>query len=85
MKRLFLVFVAVGLLSCQGEEATEFVEVDLEDTQHKQSYAMGLNFSDQLKQQGMEIDLDVFLQGFRDGFTGESALMTSEEAKKVLE
>ncbi|MDP6038639.1 MAG: FKBP-type peptidyl-prolyl cis-trans isomerase [Candidatus Latescibacteria bacterium] len=84
MKRLFMVFVAAGLLSCQGEEKAEFVEVDLENKQHKQSYALGLNLSDQLKQQGVDLDIDVFKQGFGDGFAGESMLMTSEEAVKIL-
>ena len=43
-----------------------------------------LNLSDQLKQQGMEVDIDVFVQGFRDGYVGESALLTSDEALDVL-
>lgn len=84
MKRLFMVFIAAGLLSCQGEEKTDFVEVDLEDKQQKQSYALGLNLSDQLKQQGVDVKLDVFVQGFKDGFDGESSLLTSDEAVKVL-
>ena len=84
MKRLFMVFIAAGLLSCQGEEKTDFVEVDLENKQHKQSYALGLNLSDQLKQQGVDVNLDVFVQGFKDGFGGESTLLTADDAMKVL-
>ena len=84
MKRLFIVFAAAGLLSCQGDEKSDFVEVDLENKQHQKSYALGLNLADQLKKQGMDVDLDVFKQGFSDGFFGESMLMTSEEAVKVL-
>ena len=84
MKRLFVVCIAAGLLGCQREKEPEFVEVDLENKHHKQSYALGLNLSDQLKQQGWEIDLDVFVQGFRDGFAGESELLSSDDALKIL-
>ena len=73
MKRLFAVFIAAGLLGCQALEKPEVVEVNLEDKEHKLSYALGLNFSDQLKKQlGMTIDVDVFVQGFKDGYSGES-------------
>lgn len=85
MKRLFAVCIAAGLLGCQAQEKPEFVEVNLEDKRHKLSYAMGLNLSDQLKnQQAMAIDLDVFVQGFKDGYSGESPLLSSDEAIKIL-
>ena len=85
MKRLFAVFIAAGLLGCQTQEKPEFVEVNLEDKEHKLSYALGLNFSDQLKHQlGMTIDIDVFVQGFKDGYSGESPLLSSDEAIKIL-
>lgn len=85
MKRLFAVCIAAGLLGCQTKEEPQFVEVNLEDKQHKLSYAMGLNLSDQLKkQQAMAIDLDVFVQGFKDGYSGESPLLSPDEAIKIL-
>ena len=85
MKRLFAVFIAAGLLGCQAKEEPEFVEVNLEDKEHKLSYALGLNFSDQLKKQlGLTIDVDVFVQGFKDGYTGESPLLSPDEALKIL-
>ncbi|MCE2435209.1 MAG: FKBP-type peptidyl-prolyl cis-trans isomerase [Candidatus Latescibacteria bacterium] len=84
MKRLFAVFIAAGLLGCQQEEP-EFVEVNLEDKEHKLSYALGLNLSDNLKKQlDMPIDVDVFVQGFKDGYTGESPLFSFDEALKIL-
>ena len=85
MKRLFAVFIAAGLLGCQAKEEPEFVVVNLEDKEHKLSYALGLNFSDQLKKQlGLTIDVDVFVQGFKDGYTGESPLLSPDEAQKIL-
>ncbi len=85
MKRLFAVFIAAGLLGCQAQEKPEFVEVNLEDKEHKLSYAIGLDLSHQLKQQqGMAIDLDVFVQGFKDGYSGESPLLSWDEAVKFI-
>ncbi len=84
MKRWWIVFVAAGLFSCQGEQAAKPVDVDLENKQHKESYALGLNLSEQLKQQNFDVNTDVFIQGFKDGATGEAGLMTGEDAVKVL-
>lgn len=84
MKRWFIVFVAAGLFSCQGEQAAQPVDVDLENKQHKESYALGLNLSDQLKQQGFDVDSEVFMQGFKDGVANEGLLMTADDAVKIL-
>lgn len=85
MKRLLAVCIAAGLLGCQAQEQPELVEVNLEDKQHKLSYALGLNLSEQLKKQpGMAVDMDVFVQGFKDGYSEESPLLSSDEAVKFL-
>lgn len=85
MKRLLAVCIAAGLLGCQAQEQPEFVEVNLEDKQHKLSYALGLNLSEQLKKQpGMAVDMDIFVQGFKDGYSEESPLLSSDEAVKFL-
>lgn len=84
MERFFAVCLIAVALGCQSGEKPDFVEVDLENEHHKQSYALGMNLSDQLKQQGMEVDLDVFVQGFKDGYAGESALLSSKEAFDIL-
>lgn len=84
MKRFFAVCLTAGVLGCQSWEKPEVVEVDLENERHKQSYALGLNLSDQLKKQGIDVDMDVFMQGFKDGYAGESALLTSDQALDVL-
>ena len=84
MKRWFIVFVAAGLFGCQGEQAAQPVDVDLENKQHKESYALGLNLSEQLKQQGFDVDSEVFIQGFKDGYANEGLLMTADDAVKIL-
>lgn len=84
MKRWLIVFVLAGVLGCQGEQGPQPVDVDLENKKHKESYALGLNLSDQLKQQSFDVDLDVFMQGFKDGYNDEATLLTRDDAVKVL-
>lgn len=84
MRRFFAVCLTAVALGCQSWEKPDVVEVDLENAHHKQSYALGLNLSEQLKQQGMDVDLDVFVQGFKDGYAGESPLLSPDEALEVL-
>ena len=84
MTRWLIALVVAGMFGCQAEQKPEFVEVDLEDKAHRRSYALGMNLSEQLKKQGVEINLDVFLQGFKDDQSGEATLMTSEDALNAL-
>jgi FKBP-type peptidyl-prolyl cis-trans isomerase FklB len=84
MKRWVILFVSAGVFSCQGEQGPKPVDVDLENKQHKESYALGMNLSEQLKQQKFEVDPDVFIQGFKDGSSGEATLMSAEDAVKIL-
>ncbi len=84
MKRWLIVCVAAGVFGCQGEKAPQPVDVDLENKQHKESYALGLNLSEQLKQQDFDVDVEVFIQGFKDGYTNDATLMTGDDAVKIL-
>jgi FKBP-type peptidyl-prolyl cis-trans isomerase len=84
MKRWVIAFVATGLFGCQSEQPDQPVDVDLENKQHKESYALGLNLSEQLKQQNFDVDSDVFIQGFKDGSSDEPGLITGEDAIKIL-
>ncbi len=45
----------------------------------KANYALGVDLSRNLRQLGIEIDLDVLVRGLRDGFSGEKLLMTQKE------
>jgi UDP-GlcNAc:undecaprenyl-phosphate/decaprenyl-phosphate GlcNAc-1-phosphate transferase len=48
------------------------------------NYAIGVNMIANLKQQGIEIDLDLVMKGMRDAFSGGKLLMTDEELRKNI-
>jgi FKBP-type peptidyl-prolyl cis-trans isomerase FklB len=45
----------------------------------KANYALGVDLSRNLRQLGIEIDMDVLVRGLRDGFSGAKLLMTQQE------
>ncbi|MDA8099859.1 MAG: FKBP-type peptidyl-prolyl cis-trans isomerase N-terminal domain-containing protein [Nitrospiraceae bacterium] len=50
----------------------------------RESYSTGVAFVNSLKQQGGSLNLDMVIQGIRDGLTGESLLMSGEEIQRTL-
>jgi UDP-GlcNAc:undecaprenyl-phosphate/decaprenyl-phosphate GlcNAc-1-phosphate transferase len=48
------------------------------------NYAIGVNMIGNLKQQGIEIDLDLVMKGMKDAFSGGKLLMTDEELRKNI-
>jgi FKBP-type peptidyl-prolyl cis-trans isomerase len=50
----------------------------------KLSYSLGMDASKTLKQRGIEFNLEMFLRGVRDGYSGSKALMTDDEIRAAL-
>lgn len=48
------------------------------------NYAIGVNMIANLKQQGIEIDLDLVMKGMKDAFSGGKLLMTDGELHKSI-
>lgn len=83
MKRWVLMLVAAGVVGCGGKK-DDHVDVDLENKVHKRSYGIGMDMATMLKQQEIEVDVDVFAQGFKDRYKGETTLMTQEDVYKMI-
>ena len=56
----------------------------MKDKKDKISYSIGVNISKSLKRQEIDINLDLLLQGFKDGFSGAKLLMTEQEIQDTL-
>ncbi len=56
----------------------------LKTVQDKTSYAIGLNVGTNLARQGAEVDLDLFLQGVRDGMGGGELLLSPAEYRSTM-
>jgi FKBP-type peptidyl-prolyl cis-trans isomerase len=50
----------------------------------KLSYALGMNLGNQLKSQGLEIDMDTFIEGIKAVLAGGKPLMSEAEAQAAL-
>jgi len=53
------------------------------DEKDKTSYALGLSFGKQLKQNDIEINFDGYLKGIKDGLAGQAA-MTDEQLRETM-
>jgi FKBP-type peptidyl-prolyl cis-trans isomerase FklB len=78
MRRVFMTMSALGMLLGVGlcQETT------LKTAKEKSSYALGMELGDQFKKQGVDIDLDVFVQAMKDVISGTKTQLTKEEARK---
>jgi FKBP-type peptidyl-prolyl cis-trans isomerase len=56
----------------------------LGDEQSRASYAIGMMIGERWKQQGIEVNDDVFLRGLRDAEAGTNTLMTDKEMSDTL-
>lgn len=56
----------------------------LDTTKKKTSYTFGYEVATNLKQRGLDVDTDVFLEGMRDGLTGKKSRMTKSEMSEAV-
>ena len=57
----------------------------LGDTQSRSSYAIGMMMGERWKQQGIDLNNEVFLRGLEDAETGTNTLMTEKEMGDTLQ
>ena len=92
MKKYALPLALVGLVSLQAcNEQTASTEsaaapaapaaaaVALENTDQRLSYGIAFGLGQRMAQDGMPMDIDAFIAGFRDGADGKEGMMTQEE------
>jgi FKBP-type peptidyl-prolyl cis-trans isomerase len=58
--------------------------VTLSNQQDKLSYSFGQNIGNSLKQQQIELNLDLLMKGIQDAVAGKESLLTTEEMRNVL-
>jgi len=77
----WIMVLVVGLLAAQvsAEEPTL-----LKTQNEKLSYAVGVDLAKNLKQQGVEVDVDLVTKGLKDTFLGEKLAMTEETLRATM-
>lgn len=73
-----LLFCGLALV---GLQAFAKEEPPLKDDQEKISYALGLDLGVQMRSVSVELNPAIFARGLSAGLSGESALMTQDEAR----
>ena len=97
MKKFALPLALVGLVSLQAcnqqsadtdtsaAAAPAAAEVSLEGTQERLSYGIAFGLGQRMAQDGMPMDIEAFIAGFRDGATGQDGRMTQEEIASEMQ
>jgi FKBP-type peptidyl-prolyl cis-trans isomerase FklB len=81
MKYLFTIILSIGFLFniCSAQE-----KLELKDQKDKESYSLGYQFGQSFKEQGVEINLDIYASGIKDAFGGKEPKMSQEEIRATL-
>ena len=80
--RKLILPAAIVLLASFAAAAQDAPE--LKTDKDKFSYALGMNFGEQFKKQGLELDPAVFAKAFAESFNGSKTALTEDEMKTVL-
>ncbi len=75
---LLLLFVGVG---CNEQKETKVTE--LKTPAEKLGYALGTDIGKSFKTNEMIVDLQAFIQGFKDGTAGGDTLLSPDEIKVI--
>ena len=77
MKKLLLILVCATLASCGHTSKAQNEMKDMTDDQ-KMSYALGVNSGDQFRNLGLNIDIDMFIKGIKDGIANSNQFSQEE-------
>lgn len=93
MKSVLILLVVVSFFatSCQKMEPQEpkpdekaITGTDLKTEEDKVSYSLGFQMGSGFRRDALSINLDLFSQGIRDGFTGSGQILNEEEMNKTM-
>jgi FKBP-type peptidyl-prolyl cis-trans isomerase len=88
MRKLVVLAILLPLtlasVACAQEPAASQPTGELATMTDKVSYAIGLNLGKGLKQQEVEVDLDVLLRGIKDALAEGQPAMTDEEIQQTM-
>ena len=78
-----LLAAATGAL-WTGKVRAPWQDTALETEQQQLSYALGMNQAAGLKNNAIEVDVELYNRGFKDALAGDKTLLTKEQARLML-
>ena len=90
MKKYLIIILAVGLFAAQTraeDKAAPKAEAltVFKSQKEKVSYSIGLEMGSGMKQQKLDVDPDLVINGFRDGISGKKGLLTEAEVHEIMD
>ena len=85
--KIFLtyIFISAVFFSCtSNEEKGSDIKTKLTDDTDSISYSIGADIGDNLINQGIDINYDAFIAGFRNGYEKEEHLLTMEKRRALF-
>jgi len=81
MKYLVITLLSIAFLFsvCHAQE-----KLELKDQKDKESYSLGYQFGQNLKFQGVDINLDVYTSGIKDALGGKEPQMSHEDIRAAI-
>lgn len=81
MKHLLITLFSIAFLFsiCHAEE-----KLELKEQKDKESYSLGYQFGQNLKGQGVELNLEVYTSGIKDALGGRESQITPEEIRATI-
>ena len=81
IKATCLAVLVVGILAAQ---ATADEPAPLKTQKDKVSYTIGISIGKNMKQEGIDVDVETMLKGLRDGLAGAKPLLTDDEIRGTM-
>jgi FKBP-type peptidyl-prolyl cis-trans isomerase len=80
MKSVLTALLGLSIaLSLPAAEETQF-----KSSKEKASYALGMNIGKQLRQNGADIDTEIYMKALKEAMSGGKLLMTDEQVRETL-
>ncbi|CAA6828523.1 MAG: FKBP-type peptidyl-prolyl cis-trans isomerase FkpA precursor (EC [uncultured Thiotrichaceae bacterium] len=88
MKKSYLavsLIAALSLSACNDDGGTSSADTKLETTVQKVSYGIAHNFTSNIKEEGLNLDMAAFQKGIDDGKASKPSAITDEELMEAMQ
>jgi FKBP-type peptidyl-prolyl cis-trans isomerase FklB len=84
MKSALIGILAILFVVTQVFAAENKSSLQLKTDKDKTSYALGMNAGTNFKQQSIDVNVDVFVKGFKDALSGAKPLLADNEMRSII-
>jgi FKBP-type peptidyl-prolyl cis-trans isomerase len=84
LRLMIALAVALAAAQAQAQQGAGARRGELKSLKDKASYSFGMTMGTRLKKQDVDIDVELMVQGLRDGVGGGKLLLTDEQAMEAM-